>query len=172
MFVSGINRGLLEDCRHGDHREAERKLKKMADRGEETGEGISDGQDVATRPASGGSKGSKGSEKTLGDAVSKLTVKALKEFRLSDPSDVDTTATGGESVPGINMTQEVPNIDLGPPPVPTFLSSEQEIGDELDEGVDEENILLDGEDSDEESDGESEMVVLDPDHVRFVLLIS
>ena len=140
----------------------------MADKSED---GNSDEERSGTRPASGTSKTSKSSEMTIGDTVSKLTVKALKEFRLSDQSDADT-ATGDQSLPEIDLLQDVTNIDLTVPPEQTSVSSEQdhrpEAGVDLDE-ANEENILLgDQEESDEETDGESEMVVLDPDHVRLV----
>ena len=177
--VSSINRGPQYKLLAWQLSESDKKTvsDKMADRPEESCEGTSTGQDLAARPVSGGSKESKGSDRTIGDAVSKLTVKALKEFRLSDPSDVDTTVTGGESIPGINMAQDVTNIDLAAPPGQTLLSSEQddlgEMGDDIDDAGDDEDDLLEGGsgESDEESDGESEMVVLDPDHVRIAFLL-
>ncbi|XP_032234443.2 coiled-coil domain-containing protein 40 [Nematostella vectensis] len=131
----------------------------------------------ADRPASAGSKGSAVSKKSIGDAVSKLTVKALKDFRLSDPSDVDTTVTGAESefIPGANLNIDLPSLGMPEGTVGQTLLSDQgggisggvygdddddgeEVYDDGQGGVDDDDI------SDEESDGESEMVVLDPDH--------
>ncbi|KAM7433427.1 Coiled-coil domain-containing protein 40 [Porites harrisoni] len=149
----------------------------MADRPEENGLSDTEGKEGTERPQSGRSKGSAESRKSIQDAVSKLTVKALKEFRLSDPSDVDTVVTGAESeglVPTATLTQEIPTFDpRGVPGAQTLLSEgisgddtrEDEIAAEIDDGDDEEL-------SDEEygSEGENDMVVLDPDHplmVRF-----
>lgn len=143
----------------------------MADRPEENGLSDTEGKEGTERPQSGRSKGSAESRKSIQDAVSKLTVKALKEFRLSDPSDVDTV-TGAESeglVPTATLTQEIPTFDpRGVPGAQTLLSEvisgddtrEDEIGAEIDGGDDEDL-------SDEEygSEGENDMVVLDPDHV-------
>ena len=144
----------------------------MADRPEENGLSDTEGKEGIERPQSGRSKGSAESRKSIQDAVSKLTVKALKEFRLSDPSDVDTVVTGAESeglVPNATLTQEIPTFDpRGVPGAQTLLSEgisgddtrEDEIGGEIDGGDDEDL-------SDEEygSEGENDMVVLDPDHV-------
>ena len=143
----------------------------MADRPEENGPSDTEEKDGEQRSASGRSKGSAESRKSIQDAVSKLTVKALKEFRLSDPSDVDTVVTGAESeglVLTATLTQDIPAFDpQGAPGAQTLLSEgisgsgedarEDEIGgDDGDEDL-----------SDEESgsEGESDMVVLDPDHV-------
>ena len=129
-------------------------------------------KDEGQRPTSAGSKGSGGSKKSVMDTVSKLTVKALKDFRLSEPSDdVDTTVTGAESeglFPTTVLTQEVPTLDLDGGVGAQTLLSEQE-GDDFgprdifDEGeaadVDQDDL------TDDESEGESDMVVLDPDHV-------
>ncbi|CAH3039798.1 unnamed protein product [Pocillopora meandrina] len=152
----------------------------MADRLGENGPTDSEGKGDERRPVSGRSKGSADSKKSIQDAVSKLTVNALKEFRLSDPSDVDTVVTGAESeglVPTATLTQDIPTFDpRGALGAQTLLSEditgsgeearddeiEGDIGEDGDEGL-----------SDEEesgSDGESDMVVLDPDHplmVRF-----
>lgn len=133
------------------------------------------------RPASAGSKGSSGSKKSLGDAVSKLTVKALKEFRLSDPSDADTTVTGAESelVPTANFNIDLPSLELPEGGIgQTILADNADFNTALDDvgeddvGV-EEDVGQDGEQdlSEDESEGESEMVVLDPDHVRCFLLL-
>ena len=144
----------------------------MADRPEENGLSDTEGKEGTERPQSGRSKGSAESRKSIQDAVSKLTVKALKEFRLSDPSDVDTVVTGAESeglVPTATLTQEIPTFDpRGVPGAQTLLSEgisgddtrEDEIAAEIDDGDDEDL-------SDEEygSEGENDMVVLDPDHV-------
>jgi len=144
----------------------------MADRPEKNGLSDTEGKEGTERPQSGRSKGSAESKKSIQDAVSKLTVKALKEFRLSDPSDVDTVVTGGESeglVPTATLTQEIPTFDpRGVPGAQTLLSEgisgddtrEDEIAAEIDGGDDEDL-------SDEEygSEGENDMVVLDPDHV-------
>ena len=146
----------------------------MADRPAENGLSDTEGKEGTERPQSGRSKGSAESRKSIQDAVSKLTVKALKEFRLSDPSDVDTVVTGAESeglVPTATLTQEIPTFDpRGVPGAQTLLSEgisgddtrEDEIGAEIDDGGDDEDL------SDEEygSEGENDMVVLDPDHVR------
>ena len=155
--------------------------KKMADRPEENGLGDTEGKESDQRPGSGRSKGSADSKKSIQDAVSKLTVKALKEFRLSEPSDVDTVVTGAESeglVPTATLTQDIPTFDpQGAPGVQTLLSEdvsgedtrEDEIGVENDDAGDDEDL------SDEESagsEGESDMVVLDPDHVSRCCLSS
>ncbi|KAJ7340194.1 Coiled-coil domain-containing protein 40 [Desmophyllum pertusum] len=151
----------------------------MADRPEENGLSDREGKEGEQRPVSGRSKGSADSKKSIQDAVSKLTVNALKEFRLSDPSDVDTVITGAESeglVPTATLTQDIPTFDpQGAPGAQTLLSEgisesgedarEDEIGG--DEGEDGDEDLSDEESG---SDGESDMVVLDPDHplmVRF-----
>ena len=146
----------------------------MADRPEENGLGDTEGKEGEPRPTSGRSRGSADSKKSIQDAVSKLTVKALKEFRLSDPSDVDTVVTGAESeglVPAATLTQDIPTFDpQGVPGAQTLLSEgisgedtrEDEIGGDVDDVGGEEDL------SDEElsgSEGESDMVVLDPDHV-------
>ena len=147
----------------------------MADRPEQNGLSDTEGKEGIERPQSGRSKGSAESRKSIQDAVSKLTVKALKEFRLSDPSDVDTVVTGADGaeseglVPTATLTQEIPTFDpRGVPGAQTLLSEgisgddtrEDEIGGEIDGGDDEDL-------SDEEygSEGENDMVVLDPDHV-------
>lgn len=144
----------------------------MADRPEENGLSDTEGKEGTERPQSERSKDSAESRKSIQDAVSKLTVKALKEFRLSDPSDVDTVVTGGESeglFPTATLTQEIPTFDpRGVPGAQTLLSEgisgddtrEDEIAAEIDDGDDEDL-------SDEEygSEGENDMVVLDPDHV-------
>lgn len=146
----------------------------MADR--ENGVGDSEQKDDAQRPVSAGSKASGDSKKSIVDTVSKLTVKALKEFRLSDPSDVDTTITGAESeglVPTANLTQDVPTLDLHGGPGATILSEQEGITDFGEhDAADEFGVEEDGDDitDDEESDGESEMVVLDPDHVSYCYL--
>ena len=146
----------------------------MADRPEETGLSDTEAKAGEERPGSGKSKGSADSRKSIQDAVSKLTVKALKEFRLSDPSDVDTIVTAAESeglLPTATLTQDISAFDLqGALGAQTLLSEgingsgedarDAEIGGDDDEDRDEDL-------SDEESgsDGESDMVVLDPDHV-------
>lgn len=144
----------------------------MADRPEENGPGDTEGKDGGERPASGRSKGSAESRKSIQDAVSKLTVKALKEFRLSDPSDVDTVVTGAESeglVPTATLTQDIPAFDLqGAPGAQTLLS--EGISGSGEDAREDEIVGDDGDEedlSDEESgsEGESDMVVLDPDHV-------
>jgi len=150
----------------------------MADRPEENGLSDTEGKEGEERPASGKSKGSADSRKSIQDAVSKLTVKALKEFRLSDPSDVDTVVTGVESeglVPTATLTQDIPTFDpQGVPGAHTLLSEgisgddtgEDEIGGEVDDGGGDEDLT----DEESGSEGESDMVVLDPDHplmVRF-----
>ena len=146
----------------------------MADRPEEKGLSDTEGKEGEQRPTSGRSKGSADSKKSIQDAVSKLTVKALKEFRLSDPSDVDTVVTGAESeglVLTATLTQDNPTFDpRGAPGAQTLLSErisgedtrEDETGAEIDDGGEDEDL------TDEEygSEGESDMVVLDPDHVR------
>lgn len=146
----------------------------MADRPEENGLSDREGKEGEQRPVSGRSKGSADSKKSIQDAVSKLTVNALKEFRLSDPSDIDTVITGAESeglVPTATLTQDIPTFDpQGAPGAQTLLSEgisesgedarEDEIGG--DEGEDGDEDLSDEESG---SDGESDMVVLDPDHV-------
>lgn len=153
----------------------------MADRLGENGPTDSEGKGDERRPVSGRSKGSADSKKSIQDAVSKLTVNALKEFRLSDPSDVDTVVTGAESeglVPTATLTQDIPTFDpRGALGAQTLLSEditgsgeearddeiEGDIGEDGDEGL-----------SDEEesgSDGESDMVVLDPDHVSQYCLL-
>lgn len=127
------------------------------------------------RPTSAGSKESGDSKKSLGDAVSKLTVKALKDFRLSDPSDVDgeTTVTGGESeglVPSASFNVDLPSLGL-PEGGHTLLSDNLDFGagiadtDDGDVGEEEEEAGYDENMSEDDSEGESEMVVLDPDHV-------
>ncbi|XP_015752851.1 PREDICTED: coiled-coil domain-containing protein 40-like [Acropora digitifera] len=148
----------------------------MADRSEENGLGDEEGKKREERLASGKSRGSAESKKSVHDAVSKMTVKALKEFRLSEPSEVDTVVTGGESeglLPGETFTQEIPAFDPQGVPGAQTLLSEDITGqdgreDDLrgDVGGEEEDL------SDEESgsEGETDMVVLDPDHplmVRF-----
>ena len=147
----------------------------MADRPEENGLSDTEAKDGEQRPGSGRSKGSADSRKSIQDAVSKLTVKALKEFRLSDPSDVDTIVTGAESeglVLTATLTQDIPAFDpRGAPGAQTLLSEgisgsgEGAREDEIrgDDGEDRDEDLSDEEESG--SDGESDMVVLDPDHV-------
>lgn len=132
------------------------------------------------RPTSAGSKGSAGSKKSLGDAVSKLTVKALKEFRLSDPSDAETNVTGAESeglVPTANFNIDIPSLDLPEGGIgPTLFAENADFNTALDDaedgdaGVEDEFGQHDGDEnlSEDESEGESEMVVLDPDHVRYI----
>ena len=147
----------------------------MADKLGENGPSDSEGKGGEQRPVSGRSKGSADSKKSIQDAVSKLTVKALKDFRLSDPSDVDTVVTGAESeglVPTATLTQDIPTFDpRGVPGAQTLLSEEiTGSGEEAREDEIEADIGEDGDGdlSDEEesgSDGESDMVVLDPDHV-------
>lgn len=130
------------------------------------------------RPTSAGSKESGGSKKSIGDAVSKLTVKALKDFRLSDPSDADTTVTGGESeVPTANFNVDLPSLGF-PEGGQTLLSDNVDFGagiaDTDDGDVGEEEGEEGGHEdqlSDDDSEGESEMVVLDPDHVSLSLYI-
>ena len=147
----------------------------MADTGEKSGVRDEVAKDDEERPVS---RGSGESKKSIQDAVSKLTVRALKEFRLSDPSDGDTVITGMESdglVPTANLTQEIPAFyPQGASGVQTLLSNQGGIsgtGDYSGEGGADEGIGADdgGDDnlSDEESasDGESDLVVLDPDHV-------
>lgn len=146
----------------------------MADRSEENGLSDTEAKDGEQRPGSGRSKGSADSRKSIQDAVSKLTVKALKEFRLSDPSDVDTIVTGAESeglVPTATLTQDIPAFDpQGAPGAQTLLSEgisgsgEDAREDEI-EGDDGEDRDEDLSDEESGSDGESDMVVLDPDHV-------
>lgn len=147
----------------------------MADRPGENGLGDIEGKEGEQRPASGRSKGSADSKKSIQDAVSKLTVKALKEFRLSDPSDVDTVVTGAESeglVPTANLTQDIPTFDPQGVPGTQTLLSENMSGEDTraddraaefhDDGGGDEDLT----DEDESgSDGENDMVVLDPDHV-------
>lgn len=147
----------------------------MADRPGENGLGDIEGKEGEQRPASGRSKGSADSKKSIQDAVSKLTVKALKEFRLSDPSDVDTVVTGAESeglVPTANLTQDIPTFDPQGVPGRQTLLSENMSGEDTraDDGADEfhddgggDEDLTDEDESG--SDGENDMVVLDPDHV-------
>ena len=149
----------------------------MADRSERNGLGDREGKEREERPTSGRSRGSAESKKSIHDAVSKMTVKALKEFRLSEPSEVDTVVTGGESeglVPGATFTQEIPSFDpQGVPGAQTLLSEDisgqDTREDDLrgDVGGDDEDL------SDEESgsEGETDMVVLDPDHVRTVFCL-
>lgn len=144
-------------------------------------DGKEEPKEEGERPASGGSKDSAGSKKSLGDAVSKLTAKALKEFRLSDPSDADTTVTGAESegiVPTANFNIDIPSLDLPEGGLgQTLLADNADFNtglDDAEEGYvgEEEYIGEDGDEdlSEDESEGESEMVVLDPDHVRCSLL--
>jgi len=149
----------------------------MADRSEENGLGDEEGKKREERLTSGKSRGSAESKKSVHDAVSKMTVKALKEFRLSEPSEVDTVVTGGESeglLPGETFTQEIPAFDPQGVPGAQTLLSEDITGqdgreDDLrgDVGGEEEDL------SDEESgsEGETDMVVLDPDHVRTVFCL-
>lgn len=149
--------------------------KNMADRPEENALSDTEGKEGEQRLGSGRSKGSADSKKSIQDAVSKLTVKALKEFRLSDPSDVDTVVTGAESeglVPTATLTQDIPTFDpQGVPGAQTLLS--EDITGSGEDARDDEIIEGDvGEDGDEDlsdeesgSEGESDMVVLDPDHV-------
>lgn len=131
------------------------------------------------RPASAGSKESGGSKRSMGDAVSKLTVKALKDFRLSDPSDADgdTTVTGGESeglVPTANFNVDLPSLGF-PEAGQTLLSDNVDFGagiadtDDGEAGEEEGEAGLEDNLSDDDSEGESEMVVLDPDHVSTLL---
>lgn len=163
-------------CRQGNSSTSFLKEKNMADRPEENGLSDTEAKDGEQRPRSGRSKGSADSGKSIQDAVSKLTVKALKEFRLSDPSDVDTIVTGAESeglVPTATLlvTQDIPAFNpQGAPGAQTLLSEgisgsgEDAIEDEIggDDGEDRDEDLIDEESG---SDGESDMVVLDPDHV-------
>ena len=151
---------------------------KMADRSEENGLGA-EGKDGEKRPASGRSKGSADSKKSMQDAVSKLTVKALKEFRLSEPSDVDTVVTGAESetlVPGATLTQDIPSFDPHGVLGAQTLLSEEISGQDAGEGGLGREIGGGDEDldTDEESasEGETDMVVLDPDHVRTLFWLS
>ncbi|KAK3733202.1 hypothetical protein QZH41_019682 [Actinostola sp. cb2023] len=129
------------------------------------------------KPTSAGSKESGVSKKSIGDAVSKMTVRALKEFRLSDPSDGDTSVVTESEVPTANFNIDLPSLGFPEGGIgQTLLSDNVDFGagiadtEDGDDGDENDQAGVDDNMSEDESEGESEMVVLDPDHplmVRF-----
>lgn len=120
-----------------------------------------------TRPVSGKSGGSTVSKKSMTDAVSQLTAKALREFRLDDE--------------GTDLVEALADANEGPESE-TLLGDEEEDELEDDNGLEDKNevefdenevefdenvdVINDGEFSDEDDyDGDNDLVVLDPDHV-------
>ena len=101
---------------------------------------------------------------SVADAVSQITVKALQQYRSRHEEDGEPDE--GPLVPQTDVPDvedeeavqtEVPKIYAVVDPTTTLLGNR---------GVE---VAEDDVDSDEELDGENEMVVLDPDHVRRTL---
>lgn len=146
----------------------------MADRNEEEfppGSNDSLPKDKMDRPVSGKSGGSLKSKKSIPAAVSHLTTKALREFRLSDEgtvSDFGEGTTLNSAAVGVSMDENEPTEGQTLPEH----SEEYEVGEDEDEEEVDFGTNVDAENdedlagSDEDSDGENDLVVLDPDHVR------
>ncbi|CAB3982035.1 Hypothetical predicted protein [Paramuricea clavata] len=129
------------------------------------------------RPVSGKSGGSTGSKKSMTSAVGQLTAKALREFRLDDEGTNASESGAGDT--------ETVNTNLGDanegPEGETLLEDdeeyelqdENELEDEMNDVEFDENINVINDDElsgADDSDGDNDLVVLDPDHplmVRF-----
>lgn len=126
--------------------------------------------DKIERPISGKSARSTESKKSIPGAVTQLTAKALREFRLSDDGGVSESEGGA-----VGATED----HGGPAEGQTLIEQGEEYEAEQSEDDEEvefvENRDIEEEEVDDElqssgeeedSDGENDLVVLDPDHVR------
>ena len=158
----------------------------MADKSEEEGEIPQSFEENSTqnnldRPVSGKSGGSSGSKKSITATVGQLTAKALREFRLSDEGTNVSESGAGDMesvhthVPGASEEQNegVEGETLLENDEEYELQEENEGDDvEFDENVNvmnEDDLVSSGE---EDSDGDNDLVVLDPDHVSSLIMLT
>ena len=154
----------------------------MADKNEGEGELPRDSeadssQNKLPRPVSGKSGGSSGSKMSMTNAVDQITAKALREFRLDDDgTNVTESAVGDTETVNTNRAGSSDDQYVGPEGetlLEEYGEYEVEDGDEgqdeindveFDENI---NVINDDEEfsGEDESDGENDLVVLDPDHV-------
>lgn len=135
--------------------------------------------DKIQRPISGKSGGSTESKKSMPGTVTQLTAKALREFRLSDDGAVSESEDGAR----VNSAAIGATADLGGPAEgqtlleqseeyePSEADDDDEVGfvesrDIEEEEIDHDAYELESSGEEEDSDGENDLVVLDPDHVR------
>ena len=127
--------------------------------------------DKIERPISGKSGRSTESKKSIPGAVTQLTAKALREFRLSDDGRVSESEGGA-----VGATEDLG----GPAEGQTLIEQGEEY--EVEQSEDDEKVEfienrdieeeeevddeLESSGEEEDSDGENDLVVLDPDHVR------
>lgn len=137
------------------------------------------------RPVSGKSGGSSGSKMSMTNAVDQITAKALREFRLDDEggtnateSAVGDTETVNTNLPGASDARyaspegETLLEEYGEYDMQDDDEEQDEINDvEFDENI---NVINDDEElsGEDESDGDNDLVVLDPDHVGSVERVS
>ena len=136
-------------------------------------------QSKLPRPVSGKSGASSGSKKSMTDAVGQLTAKALREFRLDDEgTNVSESGAGDNETINTNQPGGSEGANEGPEGETLLedeeeyeLQDENELEDENDVEFDENiDIINDEELSGEDySDGDNDLVVLDPDHVSTVI---
>ena len=154
----------------------------MADKSEGEGDlprdsAADSSQSKLPRPVSGKSGGSSGSKMSMTNAVDQITAKALREFRLDDDgTNVTESAVGDTETVNTNLAGASDDQYVGPEGetlLEEYGEYEVEDGDEeqdeindveFDENI---NVINDDEEfsGEDESDGENDLVVLDPDHV-------
>ncbi|XP_028395247.1 coiled-coil domain-containing protein 40-like [Dendronephthya gigantea] len=156
----------------------------MADKSEDQGDlpqdfGEKSSGSKLNRPVSGKSGGSTGSKKSMSDAVNQLTAKALREFRLDDEGTTVSESAAGDTVtPNSNLVKDSEEPIEGPEGETLLeddedyeMQDENELQDENDVEFDENiDIINDDFSGEDDSDGDNDLVVLDPDHplmVRF-----
>lgn len=155
----------------------------MADQSEEEGDLPQDFEEKSSgsklnRPVSGHSGGSTGSKKSMSDAVSQLTAKALREFRLdNEGTNVSESGAGDMVTPNSNLVRDSEEPNEGPEGETLLedddnydIEDENELPDENDLEFDENvDIINDDISGGDDSDGDNDLVVLDPDHVSFLV---
>jgi hypothetical protein len=158
----------------------------MADKNEEEGDlpRDSEGNSSQTklpRPVSGKSGGSTGSKKSMTSAVGQLTAKALREFRLDDEgTNASESGAGGTETVNTNLAGASGDANEGPEGETLLeddaeyeLQDENELEDEMNDVEFDENINVINDDDlsgADDSDGDNDLVVLDPDHVSSVVI--